>query len=133
MAHRFGLDFGNIHPSVPSRLAHQAAKYAESAGKGDEFRHALFAAHWQQGRDISQLATLGELATEVGLDAAALLVAVETGEFLEPVMQDEAEAQWHGLNGVPAFVFANKYLVSGAQPADVLRRIADKVTEQLKA
>jgi predicted DsbA family dithiol-disulfide isomerase len=35
----------------------------------------------------------------------------------------------YGLNGVPAIIFADKYLISGAQPPDALRQIADRVLE----
>jgi predicted DsbA family dithiol-disulfide isomerase len=39
-------------------------------------------------------------------------------------------ARQYGLNGVPALVFDNRYLVSGAQPFDVLRRVVDQITAE---
>jgi predicted DsbA family dithiol-disulfide isomerase len=33
----------------------------------------------------------------------------------------------YGLDGVPALVFADKYLVSGAQPYNVLKQVVEKV------
>lgn len=38
-----------------------------------------------------------------------------------------------GIQGVPAFVFANKYLVSGAQNPATLTEIIDRVAEEENA
>src|SRR4051794_35855915 len=62
----FGLEMKSGRPGTSSRLAHQAAKWAISQGQGDEFRHKVFAAHWQEDRDISQLETLREIAKDCG-------------------------------------------------------------------
>ena len=40
---------------------------------------------------------------------------------------DIALAQEYGINGVPALVFANKYLVSGAQPYSVLQQVIAQI------
>jgi len=34
------------------------------------------------------------------------------------------------LTGVPALIFNNRYLVSGAQPYEVLRQVVEKVQEE---
>jgi predicted DsbA family dithiol-disulfide isomerase len=46
------------------------------------------------------------------------------------VQQDIDLARQYGLNGVPALVFDNRYLVSGAQPADMLRRVVDQIAAE---
>ncbi len=33
----------------------------------------------------------------------------------------------YGLQGVPALIFNNKYLVSGVQPYEVLKQVVEKV------
>lgn len=128
----FGLEMKSGRPGTSSRLAHQAAKWAAAHGKDDEYRHLVFTAHWQQDRDISQLETLKELAVECELDPESLEKSIHTGEFLQQVLEEEGEAMEYGIGGVPAFVFAERYLVSGAQPPDVLVRINDKVWEELE-
>jgi predicted DsbA family dithiol-disulfide isomerase len=129
----FGLELHLPERPASSRLAHQATKWAEAQGAGDWYRRALFAAYWQEGRDIGERAVLLELAAAGGLDAEALEVALAAGRYVDAVRADSAEAHDAGLSGVPAFVFAGRYLVTGAQPPETLRRVAALVREKLAA
>ena len=43
----------------------------------------------------------------------------------EAVRADLAQAQAYNIRGVPAFIFGNRYYVSGAQPLELLERAAD--------
>jgi predicted DsbA family dithiol-disulfide isomerase len=43
------------------------------------------------------------------------------------------EAAEKGISGVPTFVFAQKYAVSGAQPADQLARAIRQVSAEVNA
>ena len=47
--------------------------------------------------------------------------------FDAEVSADVELAHAYRLNGVPALVFADKYLVSGAQPYDLLKEVVEKV------
>ncbi len=73
---------------------------------------------------------LAEIAVMIGLDREAFLTALKSEKYLGQVMADIAQARTYGLNGVPALVFANKYLVSGAQPYDVLLQVVQQVAEE---
>ena len=42
------------------------------------------------------------------------------------MLADVQQAFDYGLSGVPALVFNNKYLVSGAQPYELLAQVADQ-------
>jgi predicted DsbA family dithiol-disulfide isomerase len=42
------------------------------------------------------------------------------------VRSDQAQAQAYGISGVPFFVVDEKFGVSGAQPADVLRQVLEQ-------
>ena len=39
-------------------------------------------------------------------------------------------AYQYGLTGVPALIFNNRYLVSGAQPFEVLQQVVEKVAAE---
>ncbi|OUC06655.1 hypothetical protein RY27_19745, partial [Litorilinea aerophila] len=76
---------------------------------------------------------LTELAREVGLDATAFLQALTDPVYQQAVDEDIAQAQAYGLTAVPALVFAEKYLVSGAQPLHLLEKVVRHVAAELAA
>jgi predicted DsbA family dithiol-disulfide isomerase len=123
----FGLDLqraeGGPHPT---RLAHVGAKYAAEQGYADAYHRALFRAHWQELRDIASADVLSEIAVGLGLEEAAFRAALENKAYWQAVYADEYWAYQQGLQGVPAFIFGERYLLSGAQPPDVLREVVDK-------
>ena len=47
--------------------------------------------------------------------------------FEAAVDHDIQFARQNGLDGVPALVFENRYLVSGAQPVEQLRQVVDQI------
>ena len=129
---RFGLDLRRSEEpsSRPTRLAHVGAKYAQAQGHGEAYHKAVFRAHWQELRDISSADTLAEIARDAGLDEAAFRAALADPEYIAAVETDEYWAWQQGLQGVPAFIFCNRYLVSGAQPPELLQEVYDRCVEE---
>lgn len=124
---RFGLELTRMEGGHhPTRLAHIGAKYAIAQSRGEAYHRAVFRAHWQELRDISSPDTLAEIAVTLGLDEASFRSALTDKQFIAEVEADEYWAYQQGLSGVPAFIFGNRYLVSGAQPVEVLRQVADQ-------
>ncbi|NUM45555.1 MAG: DsbA family oxidoreductase [Anaerolineales bacterium] len=111
-------------------LAHTGGKFAERQGLGEAYHKAVFRAHWQTEQDIADPETLTKIAGEVGLDETAFRQALADPELAAEVRADEHWAMQNGLNGVPAFIFGNRYLVSGAQPVEVLRQVADRCIQE---
>lgn len=101
--------------TVDTRTSHQLSHFAATQGKQHEMIQRLFKAYFSEGLNIADHATLGDLAAEVGLDRDAALAALASGEFADAVEADLKQARDFGINGVPFFVFAGKYAVSGAQ------------------
>lgn len=127
----YGLRLERPKLGVDTRLAHVAAKAAAQLGHGEAYHHALFAAHWQEGLDISDPAILRALAEGLGMDGEAFSQALERRELLDAVMAEEAQAHQLGLTGVPATVIARRYLVSGARPAGQLEDIFRRIEQEL--
>lgn len=125
---RFGLELKRAEGEVQrdTRLAHEGAKFAAEHGQGEAYHRAVFRAHWQELRDISSPEALAEIAGDLGLDEADFRKALAEGRHTQAVLDDERLAAEYGLTGVPAFIFCNHYLVSGAQPAEALRQVADR-------
>ena len=126
----YGLEL-HVGPfGINSRPALVLEKYAEEQGKGLEFHAAVMKAYWQEARSIDDPVVLQEIAEQVGLDTANFAAILANPEYDEEVSADVALAHEYGLTGVPALVFANKYLVMGAQPYEMLKRVVDKVVEE---
>jgi predicted DsbA family dithiol-disulfide isomerase len=130
---QYGLEL-NVGPSgIDSRPALIGAKFAEAQGRGEAYHRAVFSAYWQHAADISNLDVLAQAAEESGLDRAAFLAALSDPAHTLAVDADIAQAQAFGLSGVPALVFADKYLVVGAQPFATLKQAVAQVRSELEA
>jgi predicted DsbA family dithiol-disulfide isomerase len=131
---RFGLELKRMEePSPrPTRQAHVGAKYAlaQDAEQAEAYHRAVFRAHWQELRNISDVEVLVEIARAVGLDEAGFRSALNDPDHIAAVETDEYWAWQQDLRGVPAFIFAMRYLVSGAQPVEVLQQVADRCLEE---
>jgi len=124
---QYGLEI-NVGPSgIDSRPALVAEKYAISEEKGETFHEAVMQAYWQQARAIDDKDVLKEIATSVGLNTNDFSAVLEDPTFDAEVSADIALAEEYGLTGVPALVFNNTYLVMGAQPYDMLKKVVEKV------
>ena len=136
MAEASGLPF-NPHPDrVPNtRTALELSEWAraQSPEAHEQLHERIMDAYWREGRDITGWDELGPCVADVGLDPAAAQAAVTSGAFAEPVDAWTSWAQSHGITAVPAFVFEQRVLVSGAQPNEALERAADKAREIMAA
>ncbi|MCL4296394.1 MAG: DsbA family protein [Anaerolineae bacterium] len=128
---RFGVEMKSHRWGVKSRLALEGAKYAEEKGAGPAYHEAMFKAHFVEDRDFGDPETLGDLAAEVGLDRAEFLDAVKNRAYAPQVDADIRQAQVYGLQGVPAAIIEQKYLISGAQPFEALLDIVQQVKQRL--
>lgn len=95
--------------------AHRVALLGQAQGRGSETMERLMRAHFAEGRDLSDRATLAELAAEAGLDRDEVARVLSGDGFAAEVRTDEAQARGLGIGGVPFFVFGGRYAVSGAQ------------------
>ncbi len=129
------LDFDTL-VVANSRRAHrllQRAKLSDPSGPTTwKLEVALFRAHFRDGRNIGDPSTLVELAVGVGLDADAAREALDSAELDAQVTADIDAAAQLGIRGVPFFVLAEKYGVSGAQPAEVFDGVLSQVWAELE-
>jgi predicted DsbA family dithiol-disulfide isomerase len=128
----YGLEMNPGPFGFDSRPALIAAKYAEQRGVGPAYHAAVMRAYWLEAKAIDQVEVLGDIFVAIGLERDALLAAITEEALVQAVLEDEAQAQAYGINGVPAMVFVDKYLVSGAQPYDVLTRVVDQVAKEME-
>lgn len=82
---------------------------------------ALFRAYFVEGRDIGQPEVLAALAEHNGLAGVPVLEFLQGEEGTGEVRDELAQAHRLGVSGVPAFIFAGRTALSGAQPPEVIR------------
>ncbi len=126
---RYGLEINSGPFGINSRPALVGAKFAEAQGVGDAYHDAVFRAYWQEEKNIEDLDVLAEVATAVGLARDQFLAALNDPDYQKAMMADVQQAFQYGLSGVPALVYDKKYLVSGAQPYELLAEVAEKARE----
>jgi predicted DsbA family dithiol-disulfide isomerase len=123
----YGLELNRGPMGIHSRAALIGAKYAEAIGHGAQYHDAVFRAYWQRANHIEDMEVLAEIAQSIGLEREAFLAALHDKAYEVQVENDIEQAYQYGLTGVPALVFGARYLVSGAQPYEVLRQVVEKV------
>ncbi|NMF98762.1 DsbA family oxidoreductase [Aromatoleum toluolicum] len=109
------------HTLLAHRLTYRAQSQGHTAAQINALGEALFAAHFQQGRDIGDIATLVDIAVETAGDRREDVEAyLEGDEDAATVKRMAAQLQKQGVNGVPFFIFNRRLAVSGAQTSAAL-------------
>ena len=116
------FDFDAISRSPNTLDAHRLIRWAAASEVQDEVVERLFSAYFEHGRDIGDRSVLTEIAIQSGMDAEAVGRQFAGDDGIDAVRKEIAEAQEIGVTGVPFFIFASRFAVSGAQSAEVLAR-----------
>ena len=128
LAERLGMTM-RLPPIQPrSRRAHEAAKWAQTQDQFDAYNAALFRAFFERGEDISDIEVLGKLARDLGLDDSTLSAALQSKQFEPSVLADEREAAELGVHAVPAFVFNQRFALTGVQPVAALEQMLNRAS-----
>jgi predicted DsbA family dithiol-disulfide isomerase len=102
------------------RLMYRAQSLGQRPARVQALAAALFAAHFQQGRDIGDSATLADIAAECGERRADVLAYLGGDGDAAGVQRMAERLRQQGVEGVPFFIFNRRLAVSGAQSAAVL-------------
>ena len=125
-----GIDFRFDRIQVaPNTLdAHRLVLFAREQGREWQAVAALFVAHFTEGRDVSDLDTLVDIAGRFGLDTNTVRDYLLSGRDADTVIESQEEAYGVGVQGVPFYVFDDRYALSGAQPLETFLWALDEVT-----
>jgi len=114
-------------------LAHKLLHWALTGHGGavqTRLKLALFDAHFQQRRNVSDAEVLLDVAESLGLDRAAAQAALADDALGEAVRAEESEARAMEINAVPAMVINGRYMIPGAQDAagyaSLLRQVVER-------
>jgi predicted DsbA family dithiol-disulfide isomerase len=111
---------------APNTLnAHRLVRFAEDVGQADGAVEALFHEHFVKGRDIGNLEVLIEIGRTLEIDERHLRRHLTSDADVATIYEQNARAHRLGINGVPAFVFAGRFVICGAQEPRTLARMID--------
>ena len=135
-AQEVGLEY---HPEKVSRQpnttdCHRLIHWAGQAPQGDRsaaMKQRLMELYFRDGADLSDTDVLVQAAADCGLDAGQVRVRLATDEDVDLIAAQAEEATDKGIGGVPTYVFAGKYAVSGAQDPQMLARAIRQVSAEV--
>ncbi len=78
--------------------------HGQDCQKARDFAHAAFRAYWVDGRDISDMAVVLDIAVALGVDRDALSAGMVTPEIKERLKFETDTALAKGMCGAPYFV-----------------------------
>ena len=70
------------------------------------------------------------IATAAGMDGDAVRRLLKSDADTDDIRARDTDARRKGIQGVPAFVVANEYVVQGAQPVETWDNIIKEILEK---
>jgi predicted DsbA family dithiol-disulfide isomerase len=123
--------FDDIARTPNTTASHCLIRWAGTAGVQDEMVERLFRAYFEEGLDIGNPDILVDLAGDVEMDTALVADLFDQNADRELIEREDDLAHKMGISGVPTFIFANKYAVSGAHDPNALLQVIDKTVAEL--
>jgi predicted DsbA family dithiol-disulfide isomerase len=112
---------------------HRLIHWAEADGRASEMKQRLMELYFRDGGDLTDTEVLVQAAADCGLDADDTRKRLATDEDVALVSEQAQGASDKGISGVPTYVLAQKYAVSGAQPPELLARAIRQVSAEVNA
>jgi predicted DsbA family dithiol-disulfide isomerase len=126
-----GIDFNfeRVARSPNTADAHRLLVLAGATGVQWPLATALFKAHFSDGADLNDREQLLALAESAGLDRASAAACLDSDLYADVVVESQESAAQIGVGGVPFYIFAERFAVSGAQPVGVFLRALDTAAQ----
>jgi len=113
--------------------AHRLIHWSKSHGLQTELKLALFDLYFKQAGNPSDSNALLACVKSVGLPTAEAQEILESDSLSAEVRADQQRNHQNGISAVPAFIFNNKYLVSGGQPKETFIQVMQELDKEAAA
>jgi len=110
--------------------SHRLIRWSHSMGVQDQVVELLFKSYFMDGADIGQIEVLKRIGAEAGMDDELVEELLNSDADLENVEREDSMARKIGINGVPTYLIGGKVLVNGAQDAEHLVHVIDRVASE---
>ncbi|WP_432452090.1 MULTISPECIES: DsbA family oxidoreductase [unclassified Agarivorans] len=122
----FDFNFNSDSRIYNTFEAHQLLHWAATYQKQTELKLALFEAYFSQQLAPSDRENLLAVVAKVGLDSSLAEQVLNEKLYAEEVREKEYSWQNQGIKAVPAFIFNQRFLLSGAQNSDTLIQVIEQ-------
>ena len=116
------LDLSQQPRSFPTRKGHTLVRLAKAKGTQHALANAIAWAYFIEHQLINDDEVLADIAVQHGFTRDEALQAMRDPDELAITHELAIAAAQQGIQGVPFFVFDNKFAVSGCQPDEVFAR-----------
>ena len=110
--------------------AHRLIRWSKPEGCQTPLVNSLFRRYFAQGEDISEHGVLVDAAREVGMDGDVISRLLKTGNDTDDIRDEDKAFREMGVQGVPCFVIGGKYVVNGAQDAQLWTQVIADIREK---
>ncbi len=128
----FRFNYADDMKMVNTFRAHQLVHWARTQDREHEMTMALFEAFFTKRQNVNDIDVLAETAAGIGLPRDEAMAVLTDARFATAVRSAEHFWLGRGIQGVPAMIFNQKYLVTGAQGVEsftsILRKLAEEFT-----
>jgi predicted DsbA family dithiol-disulfide isomerase len=125
------LDLSGQPRMFRTAKAHTLTRLARPLGTQHALANAIAAAYFLEQRQVNDDAVLADIATGYGFERDEALRLINDAAELAITERAAQEAAAQGINGVPFFVFGEKYAMSGAQPQEVFGMALEKTLGEM--
>jgi predicted DsbA family dithiol-disulfide isomerase len=106
-----GVPFCGPEIIYNTRMAQELGAWAAAEGRGDEFNHAVYAAYFGEGKDISNQKILCELSESVGLSPDGAMACMAERKFKSAVDAEWQFSKDSNIRIIPTYLLNENRLV----------------------
>lgn len=112
--------------------SHRLIRWADANGDASAMKQRLMDLYFSEGADLTDREVLVKAAADCGLDADETRGWLASDKDIAEVMREAESAKEAGIEGVPCFIFAGQYAVSGAQAPEQLAQVIGRAAAETK-
>lgn len=124
------LDLSRQPRSFPTQKAHTIIRLAREKGTQHDLANAIASAYFLGHSQVNEDEVLAGIATQFGFTREEALADMHDARELAISHELAIDAARQGIQGVPFFIFDNRFAVSGCQPQEVFGMAFSKALEE---
>lgn len=129
-----GIDFKYATTRFTNTMdAHRLTKFVQDTYPelADALIEKLYNAYFCDNQELADHKVLLDIAESCGLKHDDIHSILESDKYKDVVLAEEQEASSNGIHAVPLFIVNDRYVLSGAQPFDVMKSVLEKARNEM--